>query len=214
MDTLHKSILELRETFKERDREVKEQMQETDRRMQETDHRMQETDRRMQETDRRMQETDRIVQRAVRSVEKLSALFTSQWGKLVEALTEGCLIELLRERGLDVNRTYTRVQGLYKGNMREFDILAANGDSVVAVEVKTTLKPADVDYFIESMRQFKMMFREYRDWKVYGAVAYIKADAGSQVYAEKKGLFVIRTVGKNAVLMNKEHFRPKEWRGV
>ncbi len=49
----------------------------------------------------------------------------------------------------------------------------------------------------------------YTNRKVYGAVAYIRS-ASSEVYAEKKGLFVIRAVGKNAMLMNAKNFKPKE----
>ena len=216
-ESLARSILELRETLRENAREVREQMQETDRRMQETDRRMQETDRRMQETDRRMQETDQEVKKmsqevkkVTRSIKKLETLFTSQWGKLVEALVEGSLIELLSSQGIAVTHTMTRFSGIYKKKEREFDIIAANGDEVVAVEVKTTLKPKDVDYFLETMRDFRGFCPEYARWKVYGAVAYIKSDAGAQVYAEKKGLFVIRAVGKSALLMNTAHFKPKE----
>ena len=78
-------------------------LRELARSQQETDRRMQETDRRMQETDRQMQETDRRLR-------KLDDLFNGQWGKLMEALVEGDLVELLNQRGIRVEHTATNPQ--------------------------------------------------------------------------------------------------------
>ena len=164
----------------------------------------------MRETDRRMQETDRMMKEQRLSLKKLEDLFTTQWGKLIEALTEGSLIELLRSQNIDVVSTYTRLTGVYKDKRREFDIIAANGNEVVVVEVKTTLRPDDVKYFLEIMEDFKNLCSAHRDSKVYGAVAFIKAVCKAEVYAERQGLFVIRSAGKNAVLMNQKGFRPRE----
>ena len=50
----------------------------------------------MQETGRQMKETDWKLRR-------LEELFNGQWGKLMEALVEGDLIELLRQRGIEVD---------------------------------------------------------------------------------------------------------------
>ncbi|MDE0217820.1 MAG: hypothetical protein OXJ90_01020 [Spirochaetaceae bacterium] len=38
---------------------------------------------------------------------------------------------------------------------------------------------------------------EYGDKVSYGAAAYLKADEGSAVYAERQGMFVIRATGAN-----------------
>ncbi len=40
--------------------------------------------------------------------------------------------------------------------------------------------------------------REYADNTRYEAVAYINADAGAEVVAEKRGRYVIRTTGAGA----------------
>ena len=57
----------------------------------------------------------------------------------------------------------------------EFDIIAVNGREVVIVEVKTTLRLRDLDHFTEKLKMFKKVWPEYRDKKIYGAVAYLKA---------------------------------------
>ena len=55
----------------------------------------QETDRRFQETKEMLERESRISDRKLR---KLESLFTGQWGKLVESLVEGKLVELLKEK--------------------------------------------------------------------------------------------------------------------
>ena len=187
--------------------EVSESQRETDRRMQETERLFKQqaadADRRAQETDRRMQETDRRLR-------ELDKLFNGQWGKLMEALVDGDLIELLNGRGIEVDHIMTNVVKRSGGQRRrEVDILALNGDEVVAVEVKTTLKVRDVDRYLSVLEGFGKVLPEYRDRKVYGAVAYLKADESSDEYAEGRGLFVIRATGSSASITNPEDFTPR-----
>ncbi len=175
-------------------REVSASQRETDRRMQETDRQMQETDRHMKETDRQLRE--------------LKDLFNGQWGKLMEALVEGDLVELLRQRGIDVEHTLTNVRHRRERSW-EFDIIAVNGAEVVVVEVKTTLKVRQVDRFVGRMQEFTDLMPRYRGSTVYGAVAYLKADEGSDSYAERQGLYVIRATGSSASITNREGFTPR-----
>ena len=193
-------------------RQLSESQQETDRRMQETDRRMQETDRRMQETDRLLkrqaQEADRRAKEADRRFRGLDELFNGQWGKLMEALVEGDLIELLTERGIEVEHTLTNVR--HRGERSwEFDIIAVNGTEVVVVEVKTTLKVRQVDHFVGRMQEFTDLMPRYRGSTVYGAVAYLKADEASDRHAERQGLYVIRATGSSASITNPRDFRPR-----
>ena len=141
-------LREAAEIRNETDQMLKRLGQETDRRTQENDRRMQETDRRMQETDRQMQETDLRLR-------KLDELFNGQWGKLMESLVEGDLVKLLQQRGIAVDHTITNAKKNYGERRWEFDILAVNGEEVVVVEVKTTLKVDDVDYFVERLQDFR-----------------------------------------------------------
>ena len=111
---------------------------------QETDRRIQETDRQMQETDRRLQATDELLTQQIRAADRriaeLDNLFNSQWGKLIESLVEGDLVNLLQRRGIAVHHTVTNPRQNYGERRWEFDIVAINGEEVVVVEVKTTLR--------------------------------------------------------------------------
>ena len=186
--------------------ENREQMKETDRRMQETDRQLKasivETDRRMQETDRQMKETDR-------RLKKLDYLFTGHWGKLMEALTKGGLVQALKKRNIPVTGLLPNAEKTYKDQRREFDIVAINGEMVVVVEVKTTLKVQHIQSFLETMKNIKNYFPEYADKKIYGAMAYLKSNEGAGSYAEKQGLFILNPVGNIVKVMNSAHFSPK-----
>lgn len=161
-----------------------------------------ETARRMQETDRQMQETDRRLRR-------LDNLFNSQWGKLIEALVEGDLVKLLRQRGIDVHSTFSNHKAEYGGRHWEIDVVALNAGEAVMVEVKTTLKVRHVDHFLETLRNCQAVMPVVAGKRVYGAVAYLKADEASDRYAEGHGLYVIRATGSSASITNPEPFRPR-----
>jgi len=194
-------------------REISAAQQETDRQMQETDRRLQETDRQMQETDRRLQETDQLLTRQARAadrrMDKLDELFNGQWGKLIESLVEGDLIGLLQRRGIAVQHTVTNPRQNYGERRWEFDIVAINGEEVVVVEVKTTLRVPDLDRFISRLNEFPELMPEYASRRVYGAVAYLKAHQESDVRAERLGLFVIRATGSSASITNRDEFTPR-----
>ena len=147
--------------------------------------------------------------KADKRLRELDELFNGQWGKLMEALVKGDLIKLLKERNIDVTGIAKEHERRLDGETYEFDIIATNGDEVVVVEVKTTLGKKDVDHFIIKLKDFKKIFREYADKKVFGAVAYLKENSGSVKYSMRKKLFVIRATGSSSSILNDKKFRPK-----
>ena len=191
IEAITESVRELRES----QRETSEQMKETDRRMRETARQIQETDRQMRETDRRLK--------------KAEDLFTTQWGKLMESLVRGDLVKLLAGRDVGVRGLARDTLKRRGGESYEVDILAVNGEEIVAVEVKTTLRPEDVRRFRSKLFRFKEWWPEYRDRKVYGAMAYLQASDHVALHAERQGFFVIRATGDSACIVNAEDFDPR-----
>ena len=179
----------------ERARADQERQEKADREIAELRALQQETARQMKETDRRLK--------------KAEGLFTTQWGKLVESLVEGDLAPLLQERGIDIEGTAERSNKRRNGEHMEIDIVAVNGAEVVAVEVKTTLRPNDVKRFLEKLSRFLEWFPEYGGRRLYGAVAYLRSESESAVHAERQGLFVIRATGSSASIVNAEDFEPR-----
>ncbi len=142
-------------------------------------------------------------------IKKTEALFNTQWGRLMESLVEGDLIPILRQKGVKVSQTHKNVGQRGYGDDFEYDIIAENGQEVVVVEVKTTLRVNDVKDFLISLQKFTTRKPRYRENTIYGAVAWLRADEESALYAEKQGLFVIRATGSSASIVNQENFQPQ-----
>ena len=96
-----------------------------------------------------------------------------------------------------------------RGDNYEYDIIAVNGKEIVVVEVKTTLKVNSVKDFLESLRKFTTRMPHYKNKTIYGAVAWLRAEEESDIYAERQGLFVIRATGSSASIVNQENFKPQ-----
>ena len=190
------------EAITESFREFRKSQRKTDEQIQETARSMKETDRQMRETDRQMRETDRRLKKA-------EDLFTTQWGKLMQSLVRGDLVRLLDGRGIGVRSLAHQTLARRGGESYEVDILAVNGEEIVVVEVKTTLRPEDVRRFRSKLGRFKEWWPEYRDRTVYGAMAFLQAADGVALHAERQGFFVIRATGDSASIVNAEDFEPR-----
>lgn len=133
----------------------------------------------------------------------------NRWGQLMEALVEGNLVPLLRNADLDVERSFRRARSMIGGVWREYDLVALGLRDSVVVEVKATLRQADV-------KQFLSRIREFREWRpcdarerVWGALAYLSTNDNTIREAEAAGFYLIRVVGENARLVNSEGFQPR-----
>ena len=161
-----------------------------------------------------MKELRESLKETAEQLKKTDARFNDQWGKLIESLVAGKLVELLKDKNIEVSRIGQRMETSYKkenGELKrkEFDIVVINGLEFVLVEVKTTLKTDDVKYFLEGMRDIKKYFPDQAKKKAYGAVAYLTSNSKAHIYAERQGLFVIKATGDSASIINQPGFKPK-----
>ena len=226
VDEIWKSIEETRIDIKQSRKQFRDEMIQSRKRFQEE---MKQSRKRFQEEmkqsrkefrrHRRAASTDMedlraTVKETAKQLKKTDRRFNTQWGRLVESLVEGSLVSLLNARGIEVRQTSTNIEvstDAYGDGLEqnEFDIVVLNGTEVVVVEVKTTLTPDKVNYFVATMEKFKRYFPEHQEKRVYGAVAYLRSEAKAKQYADRKGLFVIRATGDSASIMNGAEFKPK-----
>jgi hypothetical protein len=184
--------------------------QESDRRFQETERIIQETDRivkenalQMQETDRKMKETDR----------KISSL-GSRLGELVEEIIFPNILEKFNKLGYVFGKAAPRVlyqdpRGAY---IAEVDILLENGDTVLAVEVKTNLTENDVQDHLRRMEKLRLYAEGHGDKrKLLGAVAGGIASKEVKAFAVKSGFFVLEQSGDTVRISVPKGFKPREW---
>lgn len=184
-------------------RETAQQMRETDARL---DQRFRETDARI---NRYFRETDKRINETSIQLRKLEGLFTTQWGRLLEALVKPGALKLFQNRGLAVHRIHERSEARLNGDTKEIDLILTNDVELVAIEVKTTLSVADINEFVQDLADFTTYFPVYRNFRIYGAVAAINITENADRYAYKQGLFVLTLTGDDLVeIRNDERCRP------
>ncbi len=157
----------------------------------------------------RMEKSDKKVNKFFGMLKELNR----NWGKLVEALIKPSVATQFRKWGIPVVGSGQRVEKKLDGDTIEIDLLLTNGDSIIAVEVKTTLSVQDIDDHVKKhLEPFKRFFPEYADRQIYGAVAYIHLEENADRYAYKKGLFVLTfATGDMVIIKNDEKFKPQVW---
>lgn len=208
---LGESQKEIRESHKDAQkelREFRESQRESQKELEKLREAQAETDRQRrrlhEEVAQQFRETDK-------KIDKLGGHFDNHWGKLIEALVDGDLVKLLKERNIKVDKTITNFPGIYQGRNYEFDILAINSNELVVVEVKTTLWPQDVDKFSKRVEMFKKICPEYGNKTIYAGVAYLNKAQESPEKAIQEGFFVIRATGSSASIINDKNFKPREF---
>jgi hypothetical protein len=190
--------------------ENREQMKETDRRMQETDWQMKETDRRMQETDRQMKEA---AQR-MKETDKLIGKLGSRFGEMIEHLVVPNITNKFNALGFNFNH----VSENHKINdeaghcLAEIDILLENGETVMAVEVKSKPNQNDINEHIKRMEILRNKADTRNDKRKFqGAVAGAIVDENVRSFAYQKGFYVIVQSGDTVKIDIPDGFNPREW---
>jgi len=167
------------------------------------------------ETDRQFKATDRQFKATDRKIKELGTLFTGQWGKLVESLLASGLVEVFQKWGLGVSavsRDYEILDATGR-KLAQVDVLLHNGGEDVAVEIKTTCRPKEIDEHIDRLARVRSGRREYTEGgkKLYAAVAALKYEAEADIYAEKKGFFVLKSSDGLVEIGNREGFKPRAY---
>ena len=118
-------------------------------------------------------------------------------GELIGALTRPAALKLFRDIGIDITHEYKEARsGEYATGAMKVDVILCNTTEAVAVEVKTTCKVSDVQYFMKQMEHFKEAFHPFDKCMVYPAIAALQYDEDSDIFALKQGLFVLHADGE------------------
>ena len=182
--------------------------QETDRRRDELNQKFKEEMAELREsqkkTDKQMKETDR----------KIGEL-GNRFGKLAEHLVAPGIMEKFNKKGFNFTRCSNAVLIKEAGNpdaLAEIDIMLENGEIVIAVEVKASAKPADVDKFVKRMELLRRTADQRPDTRKYqGAVAVAIMNQSLRDYILQSGFYAIEQTGDTVKLTIPKGFVPREW---
>jgi hypothetical protein len=185
-------------------KEIREQSKETDKKFQETDKKFQETDKKFQETDKKFQETDK----------KFGELGL-RFGEVVEHLVAAGIEEKFNELGYHFSEVAPEGHKILDDNGQkkaQIDILLENGETVMAVEVKSKPNNKDIKEHIERLQILRESRSRKNDKrKIEGAIAGAIFKDNVKTAAQDAGLFVIVQAGDTMKIEAPEGWKPKAW---
>ncbi len=146
---------------------------------------------------------DKISADTNKAIKDMKNVFTTQWGRLVEALCKPAAYKLFKKEGIQIDRVY---EGVHKVKVdgqdaMEIDVALCDTSVAVIVEVKTRCRKHDIDYFLSQMKHCKEWYPDFADKELRVAVAAIKYDDGADTYAQGCGLYVLKLSGEDTFTM-------------
>ncbi|MDR2136385.1 MAG: hypothetical protein LBO76_07200 [Treponema sp.] len=174
----------------------------------------QETDRQIKKTELELKEMSREFDRRSKETDRKISNLGSRIGDLVEQLIVPNILGKFNALGYEFGKVapnvrYSDSEGRY---VAEVDLLLENGDTALALEVKTNLTVADVKEHIKRMETLRLYAGWHRDKrKLLGAVAGAIASAGAKAFAIKQGFFVLEQSGDTVKISVPDGFKPREW---
>ena len=91
----------------------------------------------------------------------------------------------------------------------EYDIILFNGDTVLLVEVKNKIRDKDIKNLKDKqIKNFRELFPNYKNYKIYGAIAGFTIKKDLIKKAKDNGFFVLQKKGE---LLVEEHNKIKSY---
>ena len=185
----------------------------------ETRKRQEETDRLVKETfekfDKRMKDAFEQAEKRRQEVYESMGFLSNRFGELAEHLVAPGIVERFNRLGYHFDNVATRGCKVYGENGKvktEIDILLENGETTIAVEVKSKPSVKDVDHHIkrlEILREFRKKLPDNR--KILGAIAGAIFGEEEKEATCRAGLYVIEQSGDTMKIEMPQGFIPREW---
>ena len=146
---------------------------------------------------------DQISSDTNKAIQDMKNVFTTQWGRLVEALSRPAVLALFKKEGLEIDRVFEDVHKIKKDgqDVMEIDFALCDTSTVVIVEVKSHCDSRDIKHFLSQMEHCKEWYPDFADKELRVAVAAISYAPGAEVYAQKQGVYVLKLTGEETFTM-------------
>ena len=216
------ALMKTQERQEENARQMELARQEADRRAQEYDRRTQERaqewERRTQEYDRRAQERAQEWEKTERYMKRLGKQMGDlhhKFGKLAYHLVAPSIAKRFNELGYHFDIVWTKGCTIYdeRGKIKaEIDILLENGDCIIGIEVKATVRLNDIEHHarrLEILRESRSKLHEER--VIRGAIAGAIFEDTEKKATLEAGMYVLEQSGDTMKLEVPEGFVPREW---
>ena len=92
----------------------------------------------------------------------------------------------------------------------EFDIVLVNSNAIAVISVKKKVHKNDIkDLAKRALPFFKKNFKEFKNYKLYGAIASKNFPIEFEKVAAENGMFAITQAGQKFQVLNKKGFKGK-----
>ena len=192
-----RKLEESRVTSEQKNAEFDRRSAEFDRRSAELDRRSAEFDRGMQELKQSQAETDRIVKNLAEQVTGISKsnglaaedYFFNSFQKDSLNFFGEKFDKVVRGKGTIIND--------------EYDFVLINGKTAGIVEVKYKARKEDIAKALKKVDTFRTNFPEYKDHKIYLAIAAFSINSTLENECKKQGIAVIKQEGDKVIVYDK-----------
>ncbi len=146
---------------------------------------------------------DKISEDTNKAIKDMKNVFTTQWGRLVEALSKPAALALFKKEGIEIDRVFEDVRKIKKDgqDVMEIDVALCDTTTAVIVEVKSHCDNHDINHFLSQMEHCKEWYPDFADRKLLVAVAAISYAPGTEAYAQRLGLYVLKLTGEEPFTM-------------
>jgi len=171
-------------------------------------------ERERKEYEREWKERNKQLERQFKETDRKIGELGNRFGELAEHLVAPSINEKFNELGFTFeNISQNHVIKDASGKcLAEIDILLENGDTVIAVEVKSKPLQKDVDRYVEKMEVLRRRADNRNDTRKYqGAIAGAIMTNEVRDYAHKTGFYVIEQTGETVMINIPPNFKPREW---
>ncbi len=173
-----------------------------------------ETDKAIKETGKAIKETDKAIKKTDKAIKELSKQIggiANKFGSFTEGLALPSMTKILSEKfGMTTINPSVRVRDK-NGNEQEIDVLAyANGEinTAIIVEVKSHLREEGIEQLLKQCRDFRVLFPELADKKLYGILAAVDANQQLQQKVLAQGLYFAKIHDEQFSLCVPKDFKP------
>jgi hypothetical protein len=197
----------MKESNEKAEREMRESRLEMERLMKESNEK---AEREMGELRESLRETARVVRETSNSIGGLN----NRFGELAEHLVAPNIEEKFNALGYHFKTLIPnqRIKNEKGEIIAEIDILLENKEYVVAVEVKSKPKIADIADFARRLEVLRKDNDGHNDRrKIRGAIAGAVFQENVKKAVLKAGFYVIEQTGDTMEINVPENFKPKEW---
>lgn len=167
-----------------------------------------------QETDRLFKESDKKFEKSAREWEEIKKELGGIGkgnGEIAEDYFYDTLSANMEVAGMKFDYIDRNNHRKRNNTEAEFDIILYNNYKVLVVEVKYRFRYNYIrDFYQEKLKRFRTLFPEYKNYKLYGAIAAFTFDKDVKKEAAEFGFYVFSQHNEKFKVLNAKNFTPSE----